>query len=138
LVLRLVEELSKSRTGKHAVRRMVLIVSKDGSVRKPEGRGGRVKPIYAEGEARLVEISDLRDNEVAVYIHLVRNPRGRVKGYMEVYDRDGALVYRAVYRKLKLRYSKGNPRYSWAVRIAAEHIRLPVKRYNLVPAWSRR
>ena len=134
----LVEELSKSRSGKHAVRRIVLVVPRRGAVRKPDASRIPVKPTYAVGGAWRLEPRNLGEDEVIVLIHLVRNPRGRVKGYIEVYGPDGALLYRAVYRKLKLRYSKGNPRYAWAARRAAEHIKLPVKRYSLVPAWARR
>jgi len=134
----LVEELSKSRSGRHAVRRIVLVASRSRGVRVPEGSRREARPLYAVGEARIVELRGLGEDEVIVYVHLVRNPRGRVKGFMEVYGADGALLYRAVYRKLKLRYSKGNPKYSWAARMAAEHIKLPVKRYSLIPAWARR
>ncbi len=134
----LVEELSKSRSGRHAVRRIVLVASRSRGVRVPEGPRREARPLYAVGEARIVEPRGLGEDEVIVYVHLVRNPRGRVKGFMEVYGADGALLYRAVYRKLKLRYSKGNPKYSWAARMAAEHIKLPVKRYSLIPAWARR
>ena len=134
----LVEELSKSRSGKHAARRIVLVASKNKGVRACRGPGKPIKPIYSKGSARTVEPRDLGEDEVVVYIHLIRNPRGFVKGFIEIYGSDGALLYRAVYRRLKLRYSKGNPRYSWAARMAAEHIRLPVKRYSLMPAWARR
>ncbi len=128
------EEMSKSRTGKHAVRDIVLVASLDEHrVEKPKvRRREKAKPVYAKGEAHQVLVT-LRDNQVAVQVHLVKNLRGYVKGYIEVYDKNGVKVFRATYRKLKLRYSCGDPSYSWVVEEVAKTIGLPVKRANLKP-----
>lgn len=127
----LVEELSKSRSGKHAVRKLAFIVSKDGGVRKVDCSNGEegVKT-YAKGWSRVCNV-ELKENEYAVQIHLVRNLYGHVKGYIEVYDHNGNMVFRAVYRKLKIRRSHGHLRYAWIVKRVAEGLKLPVKRYNL-------
>jgi len=66
-----------------------------------------------------------------VYVYLVKNLRGHVKGFIEVYSPDAQLLYRAVYRKLKLRYSYGDPRYAWIVEKVVDYLRLPVKNMNL-------
>ena len=124
-------EKSKSRSGKHAVRDIALVVRSDGTVVEAKPRAQYpVKPVYSKGEAYLVHV-DIGENEYAVQVHLVRNLRGHVKGYIEVYNSDGTLLYRAVYRKLKLRYSKGDDRYSWIVEAVASYLKLPVKRVNL-------
>ena len=137
-VVQLRVEKSKSRTGKHAVRDLALIVSSDGSVREARPRARYpVKPVYSRGEAYLLHVN-VGPGEYAVQVHLVRNLRGHVKGYIEVYGEDGSLLYRAVYRKLKLRYSKGDDRYAWVVEAVAKHLNLPVKRANLHKPRPRR
>ena len=124
-------EMSKSRSGKHAVRSMAFLVSEKGEVVKARPRQvTEVKPIYSRGRAYLASI-DVPEGWYLVYVYLVRNLRGHVKGYIEVYSRDAELLYRAVYRRLKLRFSKGNPKYAWIVRLVAQHLKLPVKRFNL-------
>ncbi len=128
--MELVEERSFSRSGKHAMRRLVLVVSKDG-VREPEARRVRTKPLYARGEAYLLRDVSVGEGEYLVQASFVRNLRGHVKGTIEVYTGDGALVYRAVYRKLKIRRSMGDPKYAWVVQRVVEHLKLPVKRMNL-------
>ncbi len=124
-------ERSKSRTGKHAVRDIALVVTADGRVEeaRPKARYP-AKPVYSRGEAYLVHV-EAREGVYPVQVHLVRNLRGHVKGYIEVYGPDGTPVYRAVYRKLKLRYSRGDDRYAWVVEAVARYLNLPVKRANL-------
>ena len=131
-------EKSKSRTGKHAVRDIALVVKSDGTVveAKPKTQYP-VKPVYSRGEAYLVHV-EVGENEYAVQVHLVRNLRGHVKGYIEVYNKDGTLLYRAVYRKLKLRYSKGDDQYAWVAETVANYLKLPVKRVNLKSPSSKR
>mgnify|MGYP000530600915 CR=1 FL=1 len=126
----LIEELSKSRTEKHAVRRIALIITRNGEVRPAKGVEEEIKPVYVKGKAKKI-IVNLKDDEFGVQIHLVKNIYGKVKGFIEVYRSDGALVFKAVYRKLKLRRSMGDIRYAWIIKLAADKIKLPVKRYNL-------
>ncbi len=129
--VRLIEELSKSRTGKHAVRRLVLIVSKHKGVRKAECSDVKITDkVYSRGWARECHV-ELGEDEYAVQIFLVKNLYGHVKGVIEVYRNDGTMVFRAVYRRLKLRRSMGDPRYAWIVKTVADYLKLPVKRYNL-------
>jgi len=129
LTLRL--ERSRSRTGKHAARSLVLLVSESGEVVEARPRlYRRVKPLYSKGEAFEASF-EVPPGWYLVYVWLVRNLRGHVKGYIEVYSRDAELLYRAVYRRLKLRRSRGDPRYAWIVRRVVEHLRLPVKNTNL-------
>jgi hypothetical protein len=124
-------EMSKSRTGKHAVRSLALLVSERGEVREAKPRQVvEVKPLYRKGRAYIASI-DVPEGWYLVYVYLVKNFRGHVKGYIEVYSRDAELLYRAAYRRLKLRFSKGNPAYAWIVRLVADYLKLPVKRYNL-------
>ena len=129
IILRL--EKSKSRTGKHAVRTLAFYVTSDGRVLPARPRSLQpVKPLYRVGEAYEAWFEPPSDGYL-VYVRLLRNLRGHVKGYIEVYSRDAELLYRAVYRKLKLRRSSGDPSYAWVVRRVAEHLGLPVKNTNL-------
>ncbi len=129
--VRLVEELSKSRSGKHAVRKLVLIVSKHKGVRKAECSDIKITSrVYSRGWARECHV-ELGEDEYAVQVFLVKNLYGHVKGVIEVYRSDGTMVFRAVYRRLKLRRSMGDPKYAWIVKTVADYLKLPVKRYNL-------
>ena len=129
LVLRV--ERSKSRSGKHAARALALLVSETGEVVEARPRSYRkVKPLYSRGGAYEASF-EVPPGWYLVYVWLVKNLRGHVKGYIEVYSRDAELLYRAVYRRLKLRRSRGDPRYAWIVRRVADYLRLPVKNTNL-------
>lgn len=129
IVLRI--EKSRSETGKHAIRTLVFIVSDTGEIREAKPRQlNRVKPVYSRGEAYEASF-DVPFNWLLVYIWLVKNLRGHVKGFFEVYSRDAELLYRAVYKRLKLRRSRGDPRYAWIVRLVASHLNIPVKNTNL-------
>lgn len=121
-VVRLVEELSRSSTGRHVERKLAFIV-KDERVLKPAGIGEPVKPVYSRGSAKAFSIN-LREGEYGVQVRLVRNPRGRVKGYLEVYGADGEVIYKAVIVRKKMRYSKGDRSYSWVASITARKIGL--------------
>ncbi|ALL01165.1 hypothetical protein Pyrde_1117 [Pyrodictium delaneyi] len=124
-------EMSKSRSGKHAVRSLALLVSEKGDIVEPRPRmTQREKPLYSRGSAYIASIS-VPKGWYLVYVYLVKNLRGHVKGYIEVYSPDAQLLYRAVYRKLKLRYSAGDPRYAWIVQKVVDYLKLPVKNMNL-------
>jgi len=130
-VIRLRIEKSRSRSGKHAARSLALLVSENGEVVEARPRlANPAEPLYRVGEAREAFFT-VPDGWYLVYVWLVKNLRGHISGYIEVYDREGRLLYRAVYRRLKLRRSRGDPRYAWIVRRVADHLRLPVKRTNL-------
>jgi hypothetical protein len=136
-VVQLRVEKSKSRTGKHAVRDIALLVYQDGRVEEVKVKSKYpVKPVYSRGEAYLVHV-EAKPGVYPVQVHLVRNLWGHVKGYIEVYGPDGVAIYRAVYRKLKLRYSRGDDRFAWIVELVAKHLNLPVKRVNLKKPQSR-
>ena len=129
--LKLIEELSKSRSGRHAVRRLILIVSRHKDVRSAKCSKTRlVKSVYSRGWAQECVV-ELGEDEYAVQVYLVKNLYGHVKGVIEVYRSDGTMVFRAVYRRLKLRRSMGDPKYAWIVKLVADYLKLPVKRYNL-------
>jgi len=132
------EEQSKSRKGIHMKRCIALVFDSNGNMLKPRVRlRETVKPTYSKGHAYLLHV-EVPDNAYAVQACFTRNWRGMVKGFIEVYDSSGALLFRAVYRKLKLRYSKGDPAYAWLARLAASVLKLPVKRENLAPPTKTR
>jgi hypothetical protein len=124
-------EKSKSRSGKHAARSIVLLVSEQGEVKEAKPTQLRsIRPLYAVGEAYEAAYR-VPPGHFLVYVYLVKNLRNHVKGYIEVYSNDGRLLYRAVYRKLKLRRGTGDPSYAWAVRRVADYLKLYVKNTNL-------
>lgn len=127
-------EKSVSRSGLHMRISTYFTISRDCS--KVPSRvldKARTKPTYAKGEAydALVEIPP---EAFLVAIDLRRNPRKRVKGDIAVYSPTGTAVFRAVYRKLKIRivecYIDLRQAYSM-IKCIVDLLKLPVKRYGL-------
>ena len=132
MALRLPVEKSKSRTGKHAARRLVVVVGKDGSTRiiqKPE-RPDRSVSTYSIGEAGWV---DLKADGYAVLFRLVRGPSGRISGEVSVYSPGGEPLLEMVLRRRKLRRRRGRRDLGWVVEAAMRAIGLDshVRRINL-------
>uniref|UniRef100_A0A7J3ZIM1 Uncharacterized protein n=1 Tax=Fervidicoccus fontis TaxID=683846 RepID=A0A7J3ZIM1_9CREN len=128
-------ERTSSETKKHSHYANLFIVHKDGRVEQASPvRERRVRGLYKKGDAKevLVEVPAVPGTEtVAVQVFFTRNLRKRVSGEILVYDGEGRLVLKCVYRKLKVRRSKGDRKYSWAVQKVLDFLRVPVKRYNL-------
>ncbi len=123
-------EKSKSRTGKHKHARLAFVMDHNARVVKviePTHDTAQEK-VYKEGLAEIKEVK-YTPPQVLVILDLTVNNKGKVEGYAEVYDM-GEMVYRAVYRKLKLRGSKGDPSYSVFVENLFKHLKLKVKRVN--------
>lgn len=132
----LVEEESRSRSGKHICRRIILIVTKGGSIISLTKEPVRilskreVKPTYVLGKAFEVTVrTDPRD--YVVQVSLVRNFLKRVKGYISVFTGTGQMVYRAKYVDGELRRSLGKPAYAWIIRLVSSAINIPVKATTL-------
>jgi hypothetical protein len=85
-----------------------------------------ISPVYREGSAKLVKI-EVDQGDLVVYVRLVKNFKGVVKGYLEVYSSRGELLYRAKYSSGVVRFSKGNPVYAWLVRVILDVVKIPVK-----------
>ncbi len=126
------EEKSKSRTGKHAYVEKAFLVSKKGGITDAKGKIiGVDKTLYSTGYARKIALGNIDENTYVVRVRLVKGFKNIVKGEIIVLDNNGFEVYKAVYRRLKLRRSHGDPKYAWIVEAVAKHLRLPVKRINL-------
>ena len=126
-------EATKSRTGIHAERRLVLVFKPNGVVQRIMTGTERDKGTYSKGSAWKVEVS-LDPGDVAVYVRLVRGPRGVVTGWFEVYNSQGEQVFRAVLRRRKVRASRGDPSYAGYVEKTLEVLGMDdyVRRVN----WS--
>ncbi len=128
-------EESRSRSGKHKRKCIVLLLLRDNGL-QPVEKTGRVaasseaKPVYARGWARSIAVAPGHGDYV-VQLCFTRNMWGRVKGYISVYNYHGELVYRAKYVDGELRRSIGNPIYAWIPRLVAEQLRIPVKKTRL-------
>jgi len=130
LVVKLVIEASRSQSGVHVERKLAFIVSGGGLI-EVRGGGEPIKTTYSRGEAWLYNVN-LKPGELAVQVRLVRGLRGRVRGYIAVYDSSGVEVYRVVIRKLKIRPSRGDRGYHWVVERVVEKLGLHkyLKRYK--------
>ncbi len=125
-------ERTRSRTGKHASYSNAFLVTSEGKVSEARARSRReARGTYARGSAVEALLEPPGPGEVLVAVTMRRNLRGRVHGTLVVYDGEAGEVLRAVYRKLKVRRSRGDPGYEWAIRAVMDHLKLPVKRYNM-------
>jgi len=121
------EESSVSRSGKHAVRELVVDVS-EGVVKTPRVRRKRsVKPTYSKGEAYEVEVDD---SGIIVHLRMVKCLGKRYRGTITVLDR-GVVVLRMKYINGLLRKSCGNREYLKYVRLVLDHLRIPYRRINV-------
>ncbi|MGC9210171.1 MAG: hypothetical protein ACP5FT_02770 [Acidilobus sp.] len=123
-------ELTRSRSGLHARRSAIVIIGRGRRevVSKPTMPG---KGTYSKGEAGLAKVT-LSRGEVAVHVVLTMGPRKRVKGFMVVYDDNGEEKLKVKYERLKIRFSRGYPDYSWAIDQALDALGLSpyVRRKN--------
>ncbi|MGB9726233.1 MAG: hypothetical protein ACP5I2_02995 [Fervidicoccaceae archaeon] len=130
MVVELKKERSKSRSGKHAYYENAFYVSKTGVKEIDDGRRKGASTLYRIGEAYLIELKDIPQDVVIVHVKLIRNLRGKVKGYIDVLNREGAVVLRVKYNKLKIRRCYGSTEYAWAVKNIVSFLNIPVKRFN--------
>lgn len=120
-------EKSRSRTGKHAFRALVLEVCDD-TVREPKAvHRVRVRPTYAVGEAFEAEFES---SCVLVYLSLVKNLRNEVKGVIRVFH-EGKEVLRVKYIKEKIRRVCGDKSYHRVLEHVIRYLRIPYRRINM-------
>jgi hypothetical protein len=125
------KEKSRSISGKHRVYHNVFLVTKEGISEAKEHRRVRINPTYKKGEAFELYIRPPeKENSFITEIRLVQNPRKRVQGWIKVYDNQGNIKLIVVYRKLKIRRSRGDPSLEWVVKKLVDYLKIPVKRYN--------
>jgi len=127
-------ENSRSRTSKHVSSSILLVYKKGKGLVKPSGdiiaEEKQGIPTYVEGKAKLVKIR-LEHGDFAIYGWFVKNYLNRVKGYVNVLNHKGMLVFKARYNNGVLTRVIGDPVYAWLVRIFAEAVRLNVSRTRL-------
>ncbi len=136
VLLGLVDEESRSKSGRHVCRRIPLILTKEHRLVPVNRVGDRIadqreaKTTYSKGRAVEYKVR-LLHGEFAIQVSLVKNLWGQVKGWITVYNCRGEIVYRARYVEGELRRSIGNPIYAWIVRLVSGKLKIPVKRTRL-------
>ncbi|EHP68396.1 hypothetical protein MetMK1DRAFT_00028280 [Metallosphaera yellowstonensis MK1] len=124
-MVELVLERSKSLTGKHAVR--TFLFKWDGKPIEVKFTGTKIPPTYKNGESYLLA---LKEKGSFVYIRLLMNLRGRVKGKIMVI-KDGNIALELSYRKLKIKRVSGDPALFELVKPIIEMLKIPTKKVNL-------
>lgn len=126
-------ERTVSRSGLHARLSTFLVVTRDCARATPRLlEKVPARPTYARGEAYEVVV-EVPPGAFLVALDMRRNPRRRVRGDIVVYDHAGAVLLRAVYRKLKVRVVECRVDRALAhsiVKCVADSLKLPVKRYG--------
>ncbi len=132
-VVNVLEESTRSRTGKHKRRVLFYVLRRKCEELKYDiVRKERVRGLYAVGEA-FREAIRIPEDAVVVVLDVRLNSRGRIKGEVKVIDSKGEVLGEAVYRKLKVRfkYLVGEEVIDF-VRCVFRKLRLPVKKYAVV------
>ena len=129
-------EATRSRRGGHAARSAAVLVGGRGMVRvvRPQpGSSREARGTYSLGRAVEAEV-EVPEGWLLVHVRLVRAPSGRVTGRVTVYDSAGRPVLEAKYSRLKVRRSRGDASYGWAVEEAFKALGIDrhVRKYN----WS--
>ena len=130
-----VEEYSKSRSGKHILRRIILLYIKDKGLiplSKAKDRIVRVEEAsktYRRGKARKYFVK-LMHGDYLIDARFVKNFLGRVKGEIKIYNYKGELVYKAKYIDGEIRRSIGSKIYEWLLEIFLEETKIPVKKWR--------
>ncbi len=132
-MLKLHVERSKSSSGKHAFRSFYVVV--DGKCDKLEvmpKNSRKVKTLYVIGEASEHDV-EVPKGYFAVQLKFIKCLRGRVKGEILVFDSSGALLCRAIYRKLKVRVlgCRDNALVNVLICICSQ-LKIPVKKYAFI------
>ncbi len=126
-MVRLREERSTSRSGKHAIRELVVEVCND-VVREPKVRKRKsVRPIYSRGYAYEVEAESKCP---LVHVRVIKCLRGRYKGSVTVIV-DGKPMLKVKYLNGLVRRSCGDPEYYRYVEKVLASLRVPYRRVNL-------
>jgi len=132
-VVNVLEENTRSRTGKHKRRVLFYVLrGKCEELKYDVVRKERVKGLYVVGEA-FREAIRIPEDAVVVVLDVRLNSRGHVKGEVKVIDSKGEVLGEAVYRKLKVRfkYLIGEEVIDF-VRCVFRKLRLPVKKYAVI------
>lgn len=132
-MLKLHVERSKSGSGKHAFRSFYVVVDeKCNKLEVIPKSSEKVKPLYVIGEAFEHNV-EIPKGYFAVQLKFIKCLRGRVKGEILVFNHSGALLCRAVYRKLKIRVLSCSDRALINVLTCiCSQLKIPVKRYAIL------
>ncbi len=126
-------ERSRSRSNLHKRTSLYVVMNKDCekvnySVVEKVGE----RPTYAVGNAELHRVV-IPEDSFAVQASFTLNPQGRVSGEILIFDSDGNLLSKAVYRKLKVRVLQGgNSLTLKMLKCLFDSLKLLVKRYGIV------
>ncbi|MCE4624449.1 MAG: hypothetical protein F7C35_01105 [Desulfurococcales archaeon] len=132
--MRIPVEFSKSRSGKHASRKIAVAILEDGRgliLSKPVEEGDQSIKVYARGYAGFAATPP--NTKYIVWFDLVRNLRGHIKGRVVVYNAKGEPLLELVLRRRKLRRVRGDPGLAPIVEKALKTIKLYdyIRRINL-------
>ncbi len=133
MVIEVITENSKSRSGLHKRRRLYFIVTRDCRFREVAPvRKDKAVPTYAVGEAEkhFLEVSD---DAFIVVADFRINWRGKIRGDIELRSPSGEIIARGVYRKLKVRLVEARAEgVIDLIKCLFKRLKLPVKKYGII------
>jgi len=96
-----------------------------------------VKPTYSVGSAEVHRVLVPEDSFV-IQASFTLNIKKRVSGEVLIFDSNGKLLCRAVYRKLKVRVTQGgDPLTTKLLKCLFDSLKLIVKRYTILQIAKR-
>ncbi len=135
MVVKVINENSKSRSGKH--HRIISYVVVDTECRPLKyvvKSRSEERPTYVVGR-RYVEEIEVPDDALVIQLDFRRGIRGRVNGDVVIYDSKGELIGRAVYRKMKVRLvDYVSTKLLDIIKCVLRRAKVPVKRYGVIKA----
>ncbi len=132
-MVKVISENSKSKSGKH--HRIISYVVVDSGCRPIKyviKSRNEDKPTYVVGKKFIDEI-EVPDEALIVQLDFRRGIRGRVNGDILIYDAEGKLIGRAVYRKMKVRLIEYvSSKLLDIIKCVLRRSRVPVKKYGII------
>ncbi|WP_440059722.1 hypothetical protein ACSU1N_00765 [Thermogladius sp. 4427co] len=127
-------ENSRSRSGKHVLYSNVYVYSRArGGFQPPDNyivSSTDSKPVYVRGRARRISLK-VEKGDFILYVWMVRNFKGSVKGFLLLFNHNGSIVFKAKYINGSLRRSFGEPVYAWIIRLFVNQFKIPVRETRL-------
>lgn len=126
-------EQSRSRSKKHILFSTLYIYKKGAGLipfKKFPHTREVIRPIYSRGEAEIVSV-DVDPGDFLIYVWLVKNFKGKVKGYIAIHNHRGELLYKVKYNDGYVTRSKGSPVFAWLIRFFLQATKIPFKELRL-------
>jgi len=133
MAVRVIDEKSRSKSGLHHRRILFMVLTQEcRNVDYEVIEVKSLKPTYAKGYAKELKIK-VPNYAFVIQLDFRKNIKGHVLGDVYIYDYEGNLLGKAVYRKLKVRLVRYvSKELIELIKCIFRLLKLPVKRYAIL------